>query len=678
MVDRYGDLHGYCFLSVPGDGYTRGEALNIRVAGESANDRAFFIVYRHKLEPILRAVPEQAIRKDGDKAYQLVSVNYTYLGDPLKVKISAGDKEADAELDFGYNNLQVSMPVVKEERPFDVLITHGEEMIAGEKFILEPVVHREIHLLHHSHVDIGYTHVQDEVKKIQWEHLENAIKIAERTADYPDGARFRWNAEVMWPLETYFEEKGEAEKGRMIEAIRKGYIEPGAMFAHELSELCNTEELVQLTASARRISERTGEEIVSAMITDVPGWSWGLVPVLAGSGVKYLSLGTNHGHRIGTIIEEWGDRPFWWVSASGEEKLLTWIHEEGYSLFHTGLSADKMGIEGISDKLFAYLNKLYERDYPYEIVPLRYSVGADNGPTDPSLPDMIVEWNNNFVSPRLRISTVSETFSEFESSYGHLLPVVKAAFTGYWEDGAASSARETALNRENAGNANIINSLAVLLGSDGDLQGETYELWKKILLYNEHTWGAHNSISEPESDFALSQWDVKRSFALDASKHAARLKAEILDRGKRQDRSRTDEGGRIASVEVINTHSWPVSCLVALPPSWIVGGTGIRDGEGRKVASQQLSTGQLVFVAKDLPPLGSEIFYFSGENPGKPVVPEQDKSIENDMFILTVNDRDGSIESLYDRKRDIELVDSNGPSGLNSYFYVDHIFISDE
>ncbi|MDT8401652.1 MAG: hypothetical protein RQ743_08155, partial [Bacteroidales bacterium] len=663
MVDRYGDLHGYCFLRIPEEGYSKGRPLNIKAVGESANDRAFFIVYRHKTEPGIKVVAEQAIRKDGDRTYQLVRVYYTYLGDPVKVKIRTAEKETKTELRFGHNHIQVSMPVVKKKSPFSVVIDKGGEILAANNFILEPVIYREIHLLHHSHVDIGYTHVQDEVKRIQWEHLENAIKIAERTRDYPEGARFRWNSEVMWALETYLEEKSPEEAGEMIEAIRKGWIEPGAMFAHELSELCNTEELIQLTAAARRMSERTGKEISSAMITDVPGWSWGLVPVLAGSGVKYLSLGTNHGHRIGTIREEWGDRPFWWVSASGEEKLLTWIHEEGYSLFHTGLNAEKMGIEGIAEKLFAYLNKLNERSYPYEIVPLRYSVGADNGPTDPSLSDMVMEWNKSFASPRLKISTVSETFEEFELRYGHLLPVLKAAITGYWEDGAASSAAETALNRQNAGNANIVNSLAVLKAHEDDIKVKAYELWRKILLYDEHTWGAHNSISEPESDFALQQWAVKSSFAYDAADQARRLKDEILAAGNKIN--------SLKRLEVINTHSWPVSSAIEIPPEWNPAGHTVKNGEGKTVPSQLLSTGHLVFIAKDLPPMGSRMYYFRGGKKGEPGRPVQDNTIENDLFRLKVNEEDGSIESLIDLRENNELVDTSDLPGLNSYFYVE-------
>ena len=45
------------------------------------------------------------------------------------------------------------------------------------------------------------------------------------------------------------------------------------------------------------------------------------------------------------------------------------------------------------------------------------------------------------------IATTGEMFREFERRYGDKVPEVRGDFTPYWEDGAASSARETALAR---------------------------------------------------------------------------------------------------------------------------------------------------------------------------------------------------------------------------------------
>ncbi len=95
-----------------------------------------------------------------------------------------------------------------------------------------------------------------------------------------------------------------------------------ALYANVLTGLCRPEELMQLLKNARIAAKEYGVSVDAAMITDIPGYTWGLVPALALSGVKHLSIGTNSGHRIGHVLSEWADRPFYWMSPSGQEKVL--------------------------------------------------------------------------------------------------------------------------------------------------------------------------------------------------------------------------------------------------------------------------------------------------------------------------------------------------------------------
>jgi len=70
----------------------------------------------------------------------------------------------------------------------------------------------EIFLIHHTHVDIGYTHPQEEVMQKQWRNLEKAMDLIERTKDMPEGARFKWNPETTWAIEAWLEEANEGER----------------------------------------------------------------------------------------------------------------------------------------------------------------------------------------------------------------------------------------------------------------------------------------------------------------------------------------------------------------------------------------------------------------------------------------------------------------------------------
>ncbi|NOX53545.1 MAG: hypothetical protein GXP27_03740, partial [Planctomycetes bacterium] len=186
-----------------------------------------------------------------------------------------------------------SISEVSEETAFPVTVTIGPHTVRSELKVA-PVRHWELWFLPHSHNDIGYTHVQTEVERTQWSHLEKAIEIARRTASYPPGARFKWNAEVMWAVDSYLKQASPQKRREFLNAVWRGWIGLDALYGNELTGLCRPEELFRLTDCARRVARQYNLTIDSAMITDVPGYTWGIVPALAHSGVKYFSVGPNH------------------------------------------------------------------------------------------------------------------------------------------------------------------------------------------------------------------------------------------------------------------------------------------------------------------------------------------------------------------------------------------------
>src|SRR5690606_33919992 len=95
--------------------------------------------------------------------------------------------------------------------------------------------------------------------------------------------------------------------------------------------------------------------------------------------------------------------------------------------------------------IWEYLASLEDREYPYAISYLRYTVHGDNGPPDELMPDVIRSWNEKYDSPTFVIGTTKELFTEFEKKYGEQLPTYSGDMTPVWEDGAASTARELAM-----------------------------------------------------------------------------------------------------------------------------------------------------------------------------------------------------------------------------------------
>ena len=608
---------------------------------------------------MLQAVtsPPAVAERDG-KMVQMVRIALRHFAEPAQATVKMGGVEPlTVELARGTQQLEVAVPAVDEAVIVPVEVSVAGKTIGSAEVTLEPVRQWEVCLLHHTHLDIGYTHLQTDVEAKQWEMLDQAIELARKTADYPKDSRFKWIPEGLWAMDSYLERASEEKRQAFLDAVQKGWIGLDALYGNELTALCRPEELLELTGYARRLSARSGLPIDTAMITDVPGYTWGLVPALAQSGVKYLSIGPNAGHRIGYTLTDWGDKPFYWSSPSGEEKVLCWVAGKAYSWFHRGPLREETGI-------FGYLDDLDEAGYPYDMVQVRYSIGGDNGPPDPELPDFVRDWNAKYAYPKLRIMTSSEMFHEFEERYADIIPTERGDFTPYWEDGAGSSARETALNRDAAERLVQAQTLWALL-APGRYPAERFQAaWRDIILYDEHTWGAHNSISQPESDFAKGQWAIKQAFALEADRKSRELLAA-------SQQGHISDASQPAAVQIFNTSSWPRTDLVTIPADWSLPGDQVRDAQGDSVASQRLSTGELVFVARGVPALSAARYTFhTGDGTAAGAAQANANTLSNGLLSVTISEETGDIVSLKAKGSAADLVAPDGVSGLNGYFYV--------
>jgi len=431
-----------------------------------------------------------AVLRDGDRAMQPVEVTVVYpYAEPVEATVQmAGSPPVPVKLGPGTHPVAVPpVPAVERETPVEVTLRVAGHTLT-QKVVLRPVRRWELWFLPHSHNDIGYTHVQTEVERKQWQYLDQAVALARRTADYPPGARFKWNVEVMWAVDSYLKQASPEKREEFIEAIRRGRVGLDALYGNELTALCRPEELFRLTDCARRVARQYRLTVDSAMISDVPGYTWGIVPVLAHSGVRYFSVGPNHVHRIGYTLADWGDRPFYWIGPSGQQRVLCWVAGHAYSWFHPGLLGSIKNVK--AQVFFQYVRKLEESDYAYDMVQIRYSIAGDNGPPDPDLPEFVKQWNAKYAWPRMVIATTGEMMRQFERRYGDKLPEFRGDFTPYWEDGAGSSARETALARNASERLVRAEALWAMLDPAGYPDDAFYAAWRNAILYNEDRPGA--------------------------------------------------------------------------------------------------------------------------------------------------------------------------------------------
>jgi alpha-mannosidase len=253
MVDQFDELFGFMWLEVPAARLHPGRPLRIRIAGEKAGSNDWVMAFCDDLRREVWARSEQALVRDRDRLFQIVRVEMSHLGPPARALVSCGDAEkASLDLKLGYNALEFLLPAVDKDRRVALEVALDDGSVRRGELLVQPVVKREIWLLPHSHVDIGYSDPQPVVEKNHWRYYGEAITLAEKTAGYPEGARFKWNMEQAWAVETYFRQADEAGKRAFLDAMRKGEISLQGTQAGVLTGLCHPEELIHLTDFAAR------------------------------------------------------------------------------------------------------------------------------------------------------------------------------------------------------------------------------------------------------------------------------------------------------------------------------------------------------------------------------------------------------------------------------------------
>jgi len=611
--------------------------------------------YHFNFTPNIRMEP--ALLKTTTQPSQMLRLSLDNLVSGRTVEIVTPQRSpVIKELNVGGNIFYIPIQKIQTNEPIKVQFTINGKRAAETITLIKPVQQREIYLIPYSHNDIGYTDLQPNIEKKQMKNIDDALRLIEKTKNYPPEAQFKWNMEVIWALESYLNCTTDEKRSEVISAIRNGSLGLNALYANVLTGLANTTEMLHFTEFARRFTKEYSIPITTACVSDIPGFTWGLVSALAQSGVKYFSSAPNSGDRVGFVYEGLGDKPFYWTSQSGEEKVLMWLAGASYSSFHEG-ELQKLGDE----KILKMMRKLDDDRYPYSIVQLPYTVGGDNGYPDSTLSDFVKAWNERYESPRLIIATHEQLFHEFDKQYGATLPSLKGDFTPYWEDGAASTAYETALNRKSVDRLIQSEAILAMRAPDKFPEKEYYDCWRNVILWDEHTWGANISVSDPDSQFVKDQWRIKRQLALDADSVSRILLSTACGEPTANKNQNT--------IEVYNTSSWIRSDIVIIPKSLSTLGDNVIDDHGRKVLSQRLLGGDLAIKVNNLPALSSRKYFIrKGSNKIPPGQKIHSNFLENEFFILKIDPHSGIINSLISKHDNLDLCKAD--SSLNKYFYI--------
>lgn len=417
----------------------------------------------------------------------------------------------------------------------------------------------EILFVHHSHTDIGYTHPQPVVMELHRRFIDEALDIAERTADYPDDAKFRWTCEVTGGTMDWWVHASNTDRDRFLAAVKRGQIEVAGMGWH-MTPLMDHSMVVDVLKNLKFFRD-LGIPVRSAMNTDVNGLPWGVVDALLDHGITGISMAINE--HYGHALAPW-PRAFNWQSPGG--RTIT-----AYNGFIYGVTSDRsikvpVDMAEARERVPKWARKWEATGYPHpflmmQITNIRYH---DNGSPQAGLPDFIRNFNEGNAASggiKLRLGTISEFFDRVRQQPAETLPTLRGDWTDWWNFGAGSTAHETAQAMRGQRDLDTATGLdAWHPGEEPRRRAMLHDTARKgLALYAEHTWGADRSISQPWSPETRTQQLLKLATVAEGASVARMLRRDGLERLGQ------DAGGDEPTLLLYNPHGFAVKQSVRLP-----------------------------------------------------------------------------------------------------------------
>lgn len=548
--------------------------------------------------------------------------------------------------------------------------------------------HWTVYVYPHSHVDIGYSNTHANVEFIHKRNVERGSILARATASYPPGSRYVWNTEVMWPFERSFSSASAADRTTLLDGVRSGALALDASYVHVLTTASGDEEMFQNLRPRAEIARLTGAPMDTYVQVDVPGMAWGLVPVLAHEGVKYVMMMPNGTRGNDSLVTPLRQRPMWWVGPDGTSRVL-FLNAGTYGAGMTKGGAtgrpwfgqrdrDKIPLEirtqhprdrFLDEHLFRELPRLEAEHHPYDLFVVTWAMW-DNALLDADLPDAVRSWNEDYAYPHLEIASAHTIMSAFEKAYGPSFPVVHGDFTEYWTDGFGTVARETRVARNARDRLIQAETLWPMLRPGKPApRAEFDEAWRNVVMTSEHTFTYENP-TEPYFQDAI--WRMKQRYfqEVDDRSHALMDDALAPATDKSNGALGPGEGPSQGGIAVFNTHSWPHGGLITLPPAESQRGDRVIDEKGLQLLSQRLSTGELAVMCPEVPAFGSRHFrVVAGTCSLQTTSTWSTRRLDNGILQVDLDPATGAVGHIRERGSDRDLVDAGINGGLNTFIW---------
>ncbi len=673
MTDKYGDFMGFASLKVPRLLITTGEPARILITGDNKNSNSWYMTFKSPVLEKIELKQEPVLIKKNDKLFHSLRFSIVVLSDNINGQIIIDNLiKKNVKLVPGNNTFSVHIPEVKTQSEYLVKVKIGDGREIELPVFVKPIKEWMIYFVQHTHTDIGYTRPQTEILPEHLRYIDYALDFCDLTDNYPENSKFRWTCEASWAVREYLKSRPPEQIERLRKRVNERRIEITGMFFN-MSELLDETSLAAQLQPIRDFRE-AGLSVETAIQNDVNGIGWALADYFSDIGIKYLIMG-EHSHRALLPF----DKPtaFWWESPSGK-RILAFRGEH----YMTGnvLGIHTKNLNFFEANLLNYLGNLDKQEYPFNSISLQYSgYVTDNSPPALSACELAKKWNEKYEWPKIKIAIANEFMQNIENNHSNDLPVFRAAWPDWWTDGVGSACRETGASRkthaELIANQGLF-SMAKLLGADipQEINDDIEEIMDDILFYDEHTYGAAESISDPGCENSMVQWAEKSAYIWEAVKKSALLKEKAM--GFIQPYLNKTE---TPVITIFNTLNWKRSGLteVYIDHEILPANKEFRivDDDNNEIPAQSLSSREdgtyWGIWVENIPAFGYKSYSIE--------VSKKDRTLsdnlnfqgvfENEYYRLNIDNKTGAIKSLFDKTLQIELSDTTCKWQIGQFIY---------
>lgn len=151
---------------------------------------------------------------------------------------------------------------------------------------------KKVFVVSKTHLDLGFTDYAENIRlRYINKFIPEAIALAQQV-NTESKKSFVWTT-GSWIIKQALENGTREQRYALENALKNGNIVPHAMPFTTHTELLDEDTLDYGLSIVDALDEIRGKKTISAKMTDVPGHTRALVPMLAGHGIKLLHIGVN-------------------------------------------------------------------------------------------------------------------------------------------------------------------------------------------------------------------------------------------------------------------------------------------------------------------------------------------------------------------------------------------------